>query len=131
MIIWLASYPKSGNTLLRSILISLFFTEDGDFNLKLITKINQFETDNLIYRNKNIFKNDYSKINDISTFYKYILQLQEKQVLKIDTDFQFFKTHSGNFISLKITFSGEFGIEELATKATPKEAFTSPKKTLG
>ena len=33
-IFWLASYPKSGNTLLRSILISLFFTEDGDYILK-------------------------------------------------------------------------------------------------
>jgi hypothetical protein len=97
-IFWLSSYPKSGNTLLRSILVSLFFTEDGNFNLKLITKIKQFETDNLIYRNKNIFKNDYSKINDIAIFYKYILKLQEKQVLKIDSDFQFFKTHSGNFI---------------------------------
>ena len=39
MIIWLASYPKSGNTLLRSILISLIYSDDGnvDFNnLKLI-----------------------------------------------------------------------------------------------
>ena len=68
-IFWLSSYPKSGNTLLRSILVSLFFTEDGNFNLKLITKIKQFETDNLIYRNKNIFKNDYSKINDIAIFF--------------------------------------------------------------
>ena len=30
MIIWLASYPKSGNTLLRSILSTYFFSEDGD-----------------------------------------------------------------------------------------------------
>ena len=61
-IFWLASYPKSGNTLLRSILVSLFFTEDGNFNLKLITKISQFETDNLIYRNKNIFKMIFLKL---------------------------------------------------------------------
>ena len=29
MIIWLASYPKSGNTMLRSMLSAYFFTEDG------------------------------------------------------------------------------------------------------
>ena len=34
-IFWVASYPKSGNTLLRSILISLFFTSDGIFNYKI------------------------------------------------------------------------------------------------
>ena len=32
MIIWLASYPKSGNTLLRSILSSYFYSKDGDFS---------------------------------------------------------------------------------------------------
>ena len=31
MIIWLASYPKSGNTLLRSILSAYFYSGDGDF----------------------------------------------------------------------------------------------------
>ena len=34
MIIWLASYPKSGNTFLRSLLSAYLFTQDGklDFN---------------------------------------------------------------------------------------------------
>lgn len=97
-IFWLASYPKSGNTLLRSILISLFFTEDGNFNLKLFPNIIQFESDNLVNRNKTIFKNDFNKISDIQIFYKYIIQLQDKKVLKINNDFKFLKTHSGNFI---------------------------------
>ena len=34
MIIWLASYPKSGNTLLRSMISAYFFTQDGKFNFK-------------------------------------------------------------------------------------------------
>ena len=97
-IFWLSSYPKSGNTLLRYILIALFFTEDGIFNFELFPKIIQFESDNLVNRNKKIFKNDFSKINDIHTFYKYMHQLQEKQVLNINNDFKFLKTHSGNFI---------------------------------
>ena len=35
-IFWVASYPKSGNTLLRSILSSIFFSKDGLFNFKLL-----------------------------------------------------------------------------------------------
>ena len=42
MIIWLASYPKSGNTWLRSIIGALLFTNDGIFNFKLLKKIRQF-----------------------------------------------------------------------------------------
>ena len=57
-IFWLSSYPKSGNTLLRSILIPLFFTNDGIFDLKMISKIVQFEEEKLVYENRNIFKND-------------------------------------------------------------------------
>ena len=41
MIIWLASYPKSGNTLVRSLLSSYFFSKDGIFNFELIKNIKQ------------------------------------------------------------------------------------------
>ena len=42
MIIWLASYPKSGNTWVRSIIASLIYSSDGRFNFKLLNKIDQF-----------------------------------------------------------------------------------------
>ena len=42
MIIWLASYPKSGNTLLRSILGAYFFSKDGNFDFEDLYKIGQF-----------------------------------------------------------------------------------------
>ena len=42
MIIWLASYPKSGNTLLRSILSSYFYSKEGDFSFKNLNHISQF-----------------------------------------------------------------------------------------
>ena len=32
MFIWLASYPKSGNTLVRSLLCSYFFSTEGKLN---------------------------------------------------------------------------------------------------
>ena len=42
MIIWLASYPKSGNTLVRSLLASYFFSDEGEFNFNLLRMIDQF-----------------------------------------------------------------------------------------
>ena len=42
MIIWIASYPKSGNTLVRSLLAGYFFSKNGEFNFELLRKIDQF-----------------------------------------------------------------------------------------
>ena len=47
MIIWLASYPKSGNTLLRSMLTAYFYSKDGIFNFELLKNINQFPNQTL------------------------------------------------------------------------------------
>ena len=57
-IFWLASYPKSGNTLLRFILIALFFTDDGIFSFDKSKYISQFETVPHIKKNK---ENDKEK----------------------------------------------------------------------
>ena len=61
MIIWLASYPKSGNTWVRSFIISLLYSEDGSSNLKDLEKIPQFPM-------KSHFKeivNDLSNIHEL------------------------------------------------------------------
>jgi len=42
MIIWIASYPKSGNTYLRSFLTSYYYTLDGKFDFKLLENIKTF-----------------------------------------------------------------------------------------
>ena len=39
MIIWLASYPKSGNTLVRSMLAAYYFSNDGVYNFDQITSV--------------------------------------------------------------------------------------------
>jgi len=44
MIIWIASYPKSGNTLVRSLLSSYFFSKDGIYDFSLSENIKQFPT---------------------------------------------------------------------------------------
>ena len=61
MIIWLASYPKSGNTWVRSIISSLLYSNDGNFNFELMLKVSQFPE-------KKYFKdfvNDFSNFNEI------------------------------------------------------------------
>ena len=80
-IFWVSSYPKSGNTLIRSILVALFFTEDGKFDLKKLKNISQFEITSLVEKNKNIFGDDYLKLSDTALFYKYIEKLQSKKSL--------------------------------------------------
>ena len=52
MIIWLASYPKSGNTLLRSILATYLFSSDGNLKFDYLYKIEQFPS---VDHFKNVF----------------------------------------------------------------------------
>ena len=42
MIIWIASYPKSGNTYLRSFLASYYYSDDGKFSFDQLLNIHQF-----------------------------------------------------------------------------------------
>ena len=42
MIIWIASYPKSGNTWIRSLLAVYLYSDNGIFNFNLLNKIDQF-----------------------------------------------------------------------------------------
>ena len=48
MIIWIASYPKSGNTWIRSLLSSYLFSKDGKFSFKLLKNIEQFSSKNFL-----------------------------------------------------------------------------------
>ena len=48
MIVWIASYPKSGNTWVRAILSSLLYTEDGNFSIQHLKKIDQYYIEYLV-----------------------------------------------------------------------------------
>lgn len=48
MIIWLASYPKSGNTLVRSMLSAYLFSNNGIFDFSLLKNIKQFPDENIL-----------------------------------------------------------------------------------
>ena len=85
MIIWLSSYPKSGNTWLRSLLASYYFSKEGDFNFNLLKNIDQFPS-------FNHFK-DYDKIflnpTDTAEFW-----IEEQKKINSDRKIKFFKTHN-------------------------------------
>ena len=87
-IIWIASYPKSGNTWLRSFLSSYYFTQDGSFSFNLINNIPTFESDIFLpYISK---KEAAKKPHRIA---KYWIEVQKNSKL-IDGDFIFLKTHN-------------------------------------
>jgi len=85
MIVWLASYPKSGNTFLRAILSSLFFSKDGNFDFKLLKHINKFPS-NFYFENIGI------NINNDQEVAKNYIQAQEK--INNNNSLVFMKTHS-------------------------------------
>ena len=96
-IFWLASYPKSGNTLLRAILVSLFFNKEGKFSFNLLKYITQLETVERLDLIKKINENDFFNINKLEILSKYLQKLQIKKNLGFKEDFAFFKTHFANF----------------------------------
>jgi len=88
MIIWLASYPKSGNTWMRTIIAALLFSEDGEFNFSILGKIPQFPK-------KKVFKDlvkDFSNFNEIK---KNWINAQDK--INLDGKIKLFKTHQGKY----------------------------------
>ena len=85
MFVWLASYPKSGNTMVRSLLAAYFFSNDGIFNFDLIKNIKQFP-------NINLFENLGIDINNDDEIIKNYIKVQESFCDK--NSVQFLKTHS-------------------------------------
>jgi hypothetical protein len=110
MIIWLASYPKSGNTWLRSLLASYYFSKDGSFDFKLLDNIDQFPSTQF-FRDK---KDTFSAPEDTSN-----LWLSEQEKINQDNKIRFLKTHnalckinSNSFTNEKNTLAGIYIIRD-------------------
>ena len=85
MIIWIASYPKSGNTWLRSLISSYYFSEDGIFNQNSLPLIQQFPQ-------KKYFKSfNYNPeiVTDTARFW-----ILAQKIINMDKKIKFFKTHN-------------------------------------
>ena len=84
MIIWLASYPKSGNTWVRSFLSSILFNENNEANFKTILNIKQYP---LRSHFKNLL-NNLDDINEISSNWS-----KSQNIINIDKKIKLLKTH--------------------------------------
>jgi len=85
MIIWLSSYPKSGNTWLRSLLASYYFSKEGDFNFNLLKFIDQFPSYDFFKNYDKIFINP----TDTAEFW-----IEEQKKINSNNKVKFFKTHN-------------------------------------
>ena len=82
MIIWIASYPKSGNTWLRTLISSYYYSTDGTFHSNLIKQIGQFPEK----RHFESFKYDSKSVIGTTQFW---IKAQEK--INQDQKLRFFK----------------------------------------
>ena len=85
MIFWIASYPKSGNTWLRTLISSYYYTNDGIYHKDLIRLIGQFPEKNHFKS----FKYDSKSVIGTTNFW---IKAQEK--INQDKKLKFFKTHN-------------------------------------
>ena len=85
MIFWIASYPKSGNTWLRALISSYYYTEDGFYRQDIIKKIGQFPE-------KKHFKGFNFNKDVVTDTTKFWIKAQEK--INEDNKLRFFKTHN-------------------------------------
>ena len=107
MIIWLASYPKSGNTFIRSFLSAYYFTKTGVFDFELLKFIEQFP-------DKQFF-NGFIKTKQEASEKWLPIQKELIESKKI----KFFKTHSAYgsynknpFTSSEVTIGGVYIVRD-------------------
>ena len=87
MIIWIASYPKSGNTWIRSFISAILNTEDGNFNFENLKNIPQYPI-------REQFEGFLKNFSDINSIKKNWITTQTK--LNLDNKIKFLKTHHVN-----------------------------------
>jgi hypothetical protein len=116
MIIWLASYPKSGNTYVRAFLSAYYFSESGQFDFSQISNIDQFP-------HEKFFK---KKVNSIGEASKQWVTIQRE--INKDKKIRFFKTHSflGSYQNNEFT-SPETTLGAVYIVRDPRNVLTSIK----
>ena len=116
MIIWLASYPKSGNTYVRAFLSAYYFSDNGQFDFSQISNIDQFPHEKFFNK----------KVNNFDEASKLWVPIQKK--IGQDKKIRFFKTHSflGNYKGNEFT-SPETTLGAIYIIRDPRNVFTSIK----
>ena len=123
MIIWLASYPKSGNTWVRAVLVSYYFTDDGNFKFENLSRIPDYP--NTIFLEKNLKINEM-KDGDIHMYW----EMSQKKILE-GKQAKFLKTHNilGSINGIKFT-KPEYSLGVIHIIRDPRNVITSIKNHL-
>ena len=116
MIFWIASYPKSGNTWIRSFISTYYLSNSESFDFNFLKKIKQFP-------HEKYFNNKLKDINEAITNWNDA----QKKIIE-DEKIIFLKTHSAlmainnkNFTSEKYSLGGIYIIRD------PRNVITSLK----
>ena len=114
MIIWIASYPKCGNTWIRSLLSAYYFSKDGEFEFSLLKNIKQFPS--IDFFQKNIDSVEEASANWIP------IQKRIKETNKV----YFLKTHNvfGSYKGNSFT-SPEYTLGAINIVRDPRNVITS------
>ena len=86
-IIWISSYPKSGNTFLRTLLSTYFYSEDGFYCQKLLDKIDEYPRDFFDYSSSNSLKKESA-----------IWKKKQGEISDKKLEFIFLKTHLASLL---------------------------------
>ncbi len=96
MIIWLASYPKSGNTWVRSMISALINSDNGVFDFQQLKSIQQFPE-------KKFFKDFVKDFNNFNEIKQNWILAQEK--INLRKEINLLKTHQGKYTVGKHSFT--------------------------
>ena len=116
MIIWLASYPKSGNTYVRAFLSAYYYSKDGKFDFNQISNIRQFPDKEFLNQ----------KTEGVLEASKQWIPSQRKIIA--NKKIKFLKTHNclGNYKGNTFT-SSETSLGAIYIVRDPRNVFTSVK----
>ena len=92
MIIWLASYPKSGNTWLRSLLSAYYYSKDGNFSFDLLKNIG-------LYPQKKYFDVKINKPGEINSYWDISQEkiIREKKIKILKSHKSLLELNGKNF----------------------------------
>ena len=117
-IIWISSYPKSGNTFLRAMLSAFFYSKDGIFKQDYLKNVAEFPRDFFNLKSSNNFLNEIKEYEKI-----------QKKISSTDKEIIFLKTHLANLTINKIypTINKDYSICSIYIVRDPRNVILSLK----
>ena len=117
-IIWISSYPKSGNTFLRAMLSAFFYSEDGIFKQDYLKNIAEFPRDFFELKPSNNFLSEIKEYEAV-----------QKKISSTNKEIIFLKTHLANLTINKIypTINKDYSICSIYIVRDPRNVILSLK----